>query len=342
MRARGAFAGAVVGLGIVTSALGGQKGTVRMETVAFGGWQRNLRITNGDAELLVTLEVGPRVLVYRLVDGENVFKVFEDQLGSSGEPDWQVRGGHRLWTSPEDLTRTYAPDNQPVTFKELGPGAALFQQQPDQAHGIRKEIEVHLEPKGSRARIVHRITNTGDTATELAPWALTVMAAGGMEIIPMPAGKPHPGAASNAKSPEDFAPDRTLVLWPYFDFSDPRWEFGSRFLFLHQDETRGPTKLGLRHREGWVGYLNGGDLFIKHVPHHPGARYPDRGVNYETFTNQDMLEMESLGPLTTLAPGAQVEHVERWEILPGVGTIDSEGQVDRLIVPRITGATGTP
>ena len=86
----------------------------------FHGWKNNLRLTNGEVELIVTLDVGPRVIRYGYVDGPNVFKEYEDQLGKSGEVEWQIRGGHRLWVAPEDLTRTYAPDNQPVQSPTTG------------------------------------------------------------------------------------------------------------------------------------------------------------------------------------------------------------------------------
>src|SRR5262249_54312551 len=83
------------------------------------GRKNNTRPSNPDAELVITLDVGPRVISYKLTGGKNVFKEFSDQLGKSGEKDWVARGGHRLWTAPEDLTRTYAPDNGPVKYQEL-------------------------------------------------------------------------------------------------------------------------------------------------------------------------------------------------------------------------------
>lgn len=313
-----------------------EKGKITMETVEYGGWKHNLKISNGEAELIVTLDVGPRVISYSLANNANVFKEFSEQLGRSGEPTWQVRGGHRLWTAPEDLTRTYALDNEPVEAPVIRDNVALIRQRPDSAHGIQKEIEIKFEPKGSRARVTHRIQNIGTEPVELAVWALTVMAPGGVEIIPMPPGRPHPGDVANARSPEDFAPDRNLVLWPFFDFSDPRWTFGSKFLMLRQDPTLGPTKLGLANRVGWAAYLNDGTLFVKRTKYQEGARYPDRGASYETFSNQDMLEMESLSPLVKLAPGASVEHTEQWELFGNLGVIDTEGRIEREIVPRLT------
>ena len=91
---------------------------VTVEEIEYKGWKHNLRISNGDAELIVTLDVGPRIISYKLKGGKNVFKEFEEQLGKSGEKDWQIRGGTRLWVGPEDVTRTYFPDNGPVKYSE--------------------------------------------------------------------------------------------------------------------------------------------------------------------------------------------------------------------------------
>jgi hypothetical protein len=328
-----AFRATIVILGV--TALAAQGREVAVEKVEYRGWKDNLRLSNGDAELIVTLDVGPRILSYRLKDGKNVLKQYDDQMGQSGESEWMIRGGHRLWTAPEDLTRTYAPDNSPVSYKEVDPGVVRFTPAPDKENGIQKEIDVQLEPSGSGVTVVHRITNVGSGPVEMAPWSLTVMAPGGVEIIPLPPKKPHPGSPKNARSPADFAPNQQLVLWPFFDFKDPRWDLGSKFITLRQDARRGPTKLGLVHRVGWVGYLNEGNLFVKRFDYLEGKTYPDGGVNYETFTNQDMLEMESLGPAVRLGPGEKIEHTERWSLVGGVRAIRDEGDVEANVLPHV-------
>ena len=43
--------------------------------------------------------------------------------------------------------------------------------------------------------------------------------------------------------------------------------------------------------------------------------YPDRGVNLELFTNNTILEMESLAPHNPLPAGQTRHHVEHW-VLP--------------------------
>jgi hypothetical protein len=310
-----------------------EKGKVTVEKVEYGGWKNNLRISNGDAELIVTLDVGPRVISYRLANGKNVFKNFADQMGKSGESDWVPRGGHRLWTAPEDLTRTYSPDNSPIEYKEVPGGARVIQ--PTDKYGIHKEMEVRLEPSGSRVTVLHQILNAGQEETELAVWALTIMAPGGVEIIPLPPHHPHPGPPQNARSPKDFAADLSMTFWPYFDFKDPRWNFGTNYVTLRQDASKGPTKIGVSHRVGWVGYLNEGTLFIKRFGYQEGKHYPDNGCNFETFTNQDMLEMESLGPLGKLAPGKAVQHTEHWQLVGNVEDFQDEAGIDKNVRPKV-------
>jgi hypothetical protein len=312
------------------------QGRIAVTTTDYKGWKNNLRLSNGDAELVVTLDVGPRIIHYALAGGKNVFKEYTQQLGKTGEKDWQIRGGHRLWVAPEDTTRTYAPDNGAVAFKDEGKGRVRFIPTPETLYGIQKEMTVELAPSGSEVIVTHSIKNIGDRPTSLAPWALSVMAPGGTEIIPLPPKRPHPGPPANAQNAKDFAPNQTMVIWPFFDFKDNRWTFGNRYITLKQNPRRkDPTKIGLAHQMGWVGYLNQGTLFVKRFHYLKGKTYPDNGCNFETFTNEDMLEIETLGPLTELAPGTAVDLVERWELIPKVEEFKGEAGIDLNVLPKV-------
>ncbi len=308
-----------------------------MEIVEYKGWARNLRLANDTVEVIITLDVGPRIISYRRLDGVNVLKNYDAMMGGAAEPEWQIRGGCRFWLGPEDLTRTYFPDNRPVSHQHLAPGEVRCTPPPESEYGVQKEMEVRLALHGSRVQIDLRVTNIAAEPTVLAAWGPTVMAPGGMEIIPLPPKAPHPGHPSNARSPADYAPDQTIAVWPYFDFTDPRWTFGSRYLFLRQDANRGPTKLGFAHRMGWVAYLNAGELFVQRFGYQEGATYPDHGVNYETFSNEDMLEMEPISPVVNLQPGEYSDLRMSWELFGNVPAVTSEADVDRVIVPLVQG-----
>ncbi|MFQ3586899.1 MAG: hypothetical protein SNJ74_07855 [Fimbriimonadaceae bacterium] len=276
-----------------------------METVPFGGWDRCAKLTAGRVEIIVTLEVGPRVLYLGIDGGPNQLHVNAKDAGIRGGTEYHSFGGHRLWTAPEDLVKTYTPDNEPVEHTEDG-GWHVFKNQTD-AFGIRKEYRIRPEPAQERFRLVHRVHNLGSEAVTLAPWCLTVMAAGGECFIPQHPFVPHS---------ERLLPTRPVVLWGYTRMDDPRWTWGSRVIRLRQGKA-GPQKIGSLVQQGAAAYLNSGILFLKRFPYDAGANYPDFGCNFETFTREDMLEVESLGGLQTLAPGQFAELAETWYLLPG-------------------------
>lgn len=299
---------------------------VTVETVEYKGWQRNLKLSNGTAELIITLDVGPRVIRYGYVGGANVFKEFADQIGKSGEKEWMIRGGHRLWHAPEDLKRTYDLDNAPVEWKQLKDGSVRVTQKVEPLTGVQKEMDFTLDAEGAGVKVVHRLRNTNLWDVELSPWALTVMAPGGVEIIPLPPKTPHP---------QGLSPNQQMVIWPYTDLGDKRWTWGARYITLKQDARKGPTKIGLAHRLKWVAYLNGGVMFVKQFGYTEGRRYPDNGCNFETFTNQEFLEVESLGPLQRIAPGKSVEHGEQWWLLKEAGSDLSEAGIDANVKGKV-------
>ena len=85
---------------------------VKVEKTEYKGWKNCYRVTNGEIEAVVTADVGPRVIRFGFVGGQNLFKEFADQIGKSGEKDFQLRGGSRVWKAPEDPVATWAPDNR--------------------------------------------------------------------------------------------------------------------------------------------------------------------------------------------------------------------------------------
>ena len=299
--------------------------TAGTEIVAFHGWTNNLRLTNGVVELIVTLDVGPRILVYRKCGGFNPLNVYGDQTGTTGESVWRNRGGHRLWIAPEDNVKTYFPDNAPVAWEKLGELGVRLRPPPETSNGIQKEMDITLAPTGSAVTIVHRLIRLEAAPVRLAPWALTVMAAGGIAVVPQPEMGQHP---------RDLLPNRNLVLWPYTDMSDPRWRFGRKYILLRQNSAGVPTKIGLSHQPGCCGYLAGGVFFVKRYPWNPTAVYPDNGCNFEMFSNARMVELESLGPLAHLHGQQTLEHVEQWELhdMPEIfNYMDPEARLDQLL-----------
>jgi hypothetical protein len=281
---------------------------MKIEKTAFGGWTNCLRLANDHAELVITLDVGPRIISYQhLPAGKNVLKTNPDELGQSGENAYIARGGHRLWLAPES-ERTYFPDNSPVTHELLPNGVRLETAAAAPWH-IKKTLTITLADDSSEVKLEHQATNGGTAPATLATWGVTMMEAGGLEIIPRPPMTQH---TRNTK------PNRLQVLWPYTDTADERWRWGREFITLRQTAHSSPTKLGLMHHMKWIGYLTRSTLFLKLVGFEDGAVYPDFGCNFETFSNATTLQIETLSALRTLAPGESVSHGESWRLFGNI------------------------
>jgi hypothetical protein len=303
-----------------------------VETVSYGGWPHNLRLANAEVEAIVTLDVGPRIIRYAPHGGDNLLKEVPEELGGTGEDRWVMRGGHRLWTSPEDPLRSYVPDNGPASHTvQINGGPSVTATTPaDPVTHLERTLRLRLEDSGTGLTVQHVVTNRGKTPVTIAAWALTVMRPGGTAIIPWPPFRPHP--EDHAESAEDYAPGITMALWPYCRLSDARFEFGDSFLRIKQDsQATGPTKIGLGLAAGWAGYLHGDTLFLKRFPWRSSAPYPDGGCNFESYTDNALLELESLGPLTVLPPGQQLEHTEVWALATGLaGLTDDQALEERV------------
>lgn len=292
------------------------------EKVQYGGWENCFRLANDQVDLVVTGDVGPRIIRFGFINQANMFKEYPEQLGKTSGDEWLIFGGHRFWHAPEAIPRTYYPDREPVLIQEIEHGLVATQQ-PETLTGIQKQIEIVLSPDKPEVYLIQRLINHNVWAIEAAPWSLSVMAQGGVAFLPFPPRGPHP----------DFLlPTSTLSIWPYTNLSDPRWVLGEKFILLHQDpQNSRPQKLGIFTPNGWGAYANFGCLFKKQVPIQFEGLYPDMGANFEVFTNNQMLELEALGPIETIPPKGMIELQEHWTLFNDIPPIRTEADVDKIV-----------
>jgi hypothetical protein len=307
-----------------------RKPAPKIEKINYQGWPNCYRVTNGEVELIVTGDIGPRIIRYAFVGGRNLFHEFAAQMGNSGESTWQNRGGHRLWVAPEAALPspvTYALDNFPVDIKFTG-GAIIATPPVEQEAGLQKQLVVKMAPAGSGVEVLHRITNMNPWTIELSAWALTVMAPGGVGIMGLPPRGTHP---------ELLAPTNPLVIWAFTDLSDKRWQFTRKYVLLQQDpKSPSPQKIGSFSQETLGAYYLGKELFVKRYRAEPDKTYPDMGASFEMFANHEVLELETLGPLTKLAPQASVEHLERWSLHKNIRiTKWTDAELDEALRPAL-------
>lgn len=275
---------------------------VKIYEAPYAGWEKCLFMENEVVQLVITLEVGPRIIRYALIDGENMLCEKEDQVGTKGADEWQIYGGHRLWAAPEVHPRTYPADNFPIKYSVEGNSVTVTPEE-EELSRIQKEMVITLSENSSNVTIEHRITNTGVWDVDLAVWALTVCDKGGLEVVKEP-DKYH-----------QYLPNRRIALWAYTNLNDHRVYWGEKFITINSDpEFEAPFKIGIDNPHGWAAIFNKDCLFIKRYPVEPDAEYPDYGVSFETYCCNYMTECESLSPMYHLAPNAMAVHVEEWEL----------------------------
>ena len=234
----------------------------------------------------------------------NLFANLGNESATTPYGDFYFHGGHRFWHAPEAMPRTYIPDNDGATLSEI-PGGVRIDQPTEPWTFIAKSMEIRLNPDRPQVIIRHEMRNEGSWSVELAPWALTMLRQGGVAILPQPQGNTDAaGLLAN----------RLLAIWPYTQINDPRLILRDDCILIKADPALPPIKIGYFNPLGWQAYWIDGLLFVKRFDAIPTASYPDGGCNTESYCNNKFIELESLGPLTTLAPGATLVHNETWEL----------------------------
>lgn len=286
--------------------------SVKINQIEYKNFGKCLMLENEVCELIVTIDVGPRIISYKLKGCLNVMKEdFErsfindsDELKAYFGEDktWYIYGGHRLWSSPERFPQSYIPDNNAVPYEIKG--NSVFLKPLVSITGEQFSMKITLDEKTSKVSIFHSIANTLDENMTLSPWALTVLAQGGVEVFPL--NNKDTGLLSNRRN----------VLWAYSDINDSRFFMTNKYVTLKQDKNADTKfKIGTNNEDGWGAYHVNEQIFIKRFSYNDDENYPDYGCNFETFTNADFLECESLGGLKTLEKGDIVQLLENWELV---------------------------
>ena len=110
-----------------------------------------------------------------------------------------------------------------------------------------------------------------------------------------------------------------------------------KYIIGRQDAKFGSVnKMGVLNKQGWAAYYLDNTVLIKKFAYEASALYPDFGCNNEVYINGAFLEVETLSPLLTLAPGETAEHTEYWS-LHSAETMKtmSEASIDRHILPLV-------
>lgn len=286
--------------------------TLRRSSGDFHG-RPTLVADNGTVRLAVLAAGAARIVHLSYDGGPNLLAETPDTGWDTPWGRFTLLGGHRLWRAPQRLPGTDAPESA-VTVTETDGGFRLAG--PPEPHGETKTVEVTLDADAPRVTVRHELARDPRSAAGSEPWAawgVTQLRLGGVAVVPL-ADQQFDGGTTE--------PNRNLVLWPYTRLDDPRLVLRDDCLLLHG--TPSPAvKVGTVSPLGRVGYLLDGVLLRKSFAADWYAAHTDAGCNVQVYGDEGCLELETLGPAVTLAPGDATVHVEEWDLV-ATGTDPSD------------------
>ena len=274
------------------------------EKINYCGWENCVKISGGDTEVIVTTDVGPRIISYSFCGKENHLKVFDDTAGKTGGDAWIPYGGHRVWHAPEQKPRTYQPDNVACICEIKDGGVTVMSR--EEETGLSKGMEVSVSD-GGVVTINNIIKNDTMFDIELSIWGITQFCGGGMLAVP------------NSRLDTGLIANRAVAMWPYSKMNDRRVYFGDKYITVVPDgRDTPPFKFGYTVDEGYACYFNHGQLVAKKFEYFYDVEYPNFSCNFESYTNKEFIEIETLTPLFTLEAGEVSVHTEHWAAIDGV------------------------
>lgn len=118
----------------------------------------------GNFILGLPYEIGPRVLYLASSKNPNLnlFGVIPNMKVETSEGIWRIYGGHKLWSSPEAMPRSYSLDDKPVQIDAYDE-EIIIHGNLEKENSIQKEITIKLNSDSS-LKVEHKIKNIRQVA----------------------------------------------------------------------------------------------------------------------------------------------------------------------------------
>ena len=292
-----------------------------IERISYHGWPDCYLIANGSVEAVIVPAIG-RVMQLRLkgeTDGafwEN--RAFDGQLHDAASNDWLNFGGDKCWPAPQSAWlqhqgRDWPP---PASFDSCSVEAVAVERgvvltsPVDPGYGIQTVRRVELDPAQPVMRIETEYHKISGAPVTVGIWTVTQMQEPERVCMLLP-----------AKSKFAAGYIRLLAAEP------AGLKIDGRLLSLTR-HARHQVKVGTDGSSlAWLGQYCVVQIDTEIGP----GEYPDSGCVTEVYTNPDPLkyvELETLGPLTTMNAGDRIKQTTVYTVMPR-STPDLEAEAEK-------------
>lgn len=305
--ARIALSGAVMVL--LAGGCVSERGTTTAEILH--AWPTAVPLADPELDLIAVPDIA-RIIHLSLHGQPNILHVHPDWLGMQQDPSMEKGGqyrdfgGAKLWNAPQSgwhrgtspWPPDYLLDSAPAQSIRGADGALTLTGQASAASGIRFTRTVSLAHAAVTDRVTMANTDKAETAS-WGVWSVLCVRPDGVVFLPVPA-----SATLWSSAPDHLIPDSY------------GWKRHADVLVLEHPSDRG-TKIFSTSDQGWIGYLvDHQALFITYHAD-PAAAYPEHEASSEVYAQPEFIELEHIGRLEHLIPGASADFTDQWHIVPG-------------------------
>ncbi|MEQ9406997.1 MAG: hypothetical protein RIK87_04695 [Fuerstiella sp.] len=277
------------------------------EQITWFGYTRAIEIRNDQVRVVLCPEVGGRVLEYAL-NGKNVLYV------SEAERQWKPGDRPQASAGRFDIGPELVIPRREILWSGewqseiTGKYSARLTSQTDPATGVQLIRDFQLDPASSHLSCTQTIVNKSETVKEWCHWSRTFAVGRGICVIPLTDEKTGP----MSRFPEKYVmyEERGLIQTHP---EDPMIRHVNHTLQIFPTPRK--PKLGFDSYAGVIAYLAPNDLlFVKRFKTWPNRIYNEAaGLTISVwYPDNDMVELEPIGPRERLKPGESASFTEDW------------------------------
>ena len=277
--------------------------------VNFAGYENCVKLENETTVVILGPHAGGRILSYTLNGKESLFRnTAQDGWMASNDTNPVNVSAGRFDIGPEHTIPKHPKLwRGPWQIEITGPRQARMTSLKDDATGVQLTRDFTLAEENAHLSVTQTIHNISKETKHWCHWSRTLAQGNGIVLIPL---------TPNSRFPQNYVmygPGPVINFKP----NDPNLRTRDGFL-----EIIGPpehAKLGMDSHAGWFAYLMRNDLlFVKRY-----KTYPDRAYNEMAaltisiwYKDDEVCELEPIGPKENIAPGKSASFTEDWWLLP--------------------------
>lgn len=298
--------------------------------VAAAGYSGCIELSNATTRVVLEPNAGGRVLHYQLRGREVLFQDPAADGWTLGSP--RLAAGlpaGRFDIGPEN-GRPFVRDvlwEGRWTAEITGPREGRMTS--GVVSGVQLVRDFTLARDSSHLRVTQTIHNRGRDTVRSFHWSRTFAEGGGICFAPLPPVSRFP------KGYLLYGPGRVI---DYMPADEPGTAVRDGLLVISGPPTR--PKFALDVSPGWLAYLTrSGLLFVKKFPVYPDRVYGEPAANNASiwYSGNRVTEIEPIGPLELIAPGASASFTEDWWLHPL--PYPADGAIDTAPVRRLVDAS---